>query len=182
MNNSFVPLLLRFLIMVFVLASLAVAVTIFQRTHDLNNSPAQQAGTHMGPGTDSQAICQEQPSTYLAVIVGSIAVVYLLYITWDEFKSKPLGLRKSGDKIRLLFLDPVLFVFSAANLSIAFNTYLDRQWACYHNAPSNQNNQQAAQSVCVFNQDLCDRQKTLSGLLLIVLVFWMLTFAISVLR
>ena len=182
MQNSFILLILRFFILILVLTSMAVSVTIFQRTAILNSSPSHRAGVESGPGSDPQSVCAQQPSTYLAMVVGIIAVIYTLYIAWDEFTSKPLGLRSSSDKVRLLFLDPVLFVFAAANTSIAFNTRLDRQWACYKSAPGNQNNLQAAQTTCVHSKDLCGRQQTLTGLLIIILFLWMATFAISVLR
>ena len=100
----------------------------------------------------------------------------------DEFRSKPLGLRRSSDKMRLLFLDPIFFVFAAANTSIAFNTMLDRQWACYKSSPYDGNNNEVAQSVCIRDGNLCGLQKTLTALLVIVLLLWMVTFAISVLR
>ena len=182
MQNAFVPLGLRVTVMVFVLAALGVGTTIFERTNSVNGSPSRRQGIDVIPGTDDQAVCEQQPSTYMAFIVDSVATLYLFYITWDEYFSKPLGLRRSRDKMRLLFLDLIFIVFSAANLSLAFSTLLDRQWACYQDSPYNSNNQQAAQSVCVNDADLCQRQQTLTGLLLIVLLTWLMTFAVSVLR
>lgn len=182
MQNPFVPLGLRVMVMIFVLCALAVGATIFERTKVVNDSPFNRQSVNLGPSSDDEAVCEQQPSTYMAFIVDSFAILYLFYITWDEYFSKPLGLRRSRDKMRLLFLDLVFIVFSAANLSLAFNTLLDAQWACFKSPASNQLNLQAAQSVCVKDADLCRRQQTLAGVLLIVLVAWLMTFAVSCLR
>lgn len=183
MNNPFVVLLIRLTVIAFVLAALGLGATIYTGTDRLNSSAAARAATSRSASTGHDFVCQQQPSTYMAVIVDSCAVVYLLYITYDEYTSKPLGLRRSRDKLRLLFLDMIFIVFSAATLGIAFNTVTDRQWACYSGSPgSSDNNQQAAQSTCVQDGELCRRQKALCGLLVIALFIWLQTFAISVLR
>ena len=60
------------------------------------------------------------PSTNMAIIVDAVAMVYLLYITYDEYTGKPLGLRPAKAKMRLIFLDLFFIVFDSANLSLAF--------------------------------------------------------------
>ena len=182
MRNPFVPLCLRLIVLMFVLSALANGVTIWRHTTSLNGSPTYRSGVDFGPDSDNSAVCEQQPSTYMAFITNAVAVLYLAYITWDEYFSKPLGLRRSRDKMRLLFLDLIFIVVGAATLSLAFNTLLNRQWACYQNSPQNQNNAAAAQSVCVKSEDLCRRQKALSGLLLVALFAWVLTFAVSISR
>lgn len=186
MNNPFVVLIIRLIVLVFVLAALGVGASIYHRTDALNSSAGARAGTLIDPSTEQNYICEQQPSTYMAFMVDSCAVVYLGYITWDEYRSKPLGLRKTRDKLRLLFLDIVFIIFSSAALALSFNTLTDRQWACYSGGPatngSSSNNQMVAQSTCVHNGDLCRRQKALCGVLLIALFVWLQTFAISVLR
>ena len=99
-------------------------------------------------------------STDMAIIVDVVAMVYLLYITYDEYTGKPLGLRSAKAKMRLIFLDLFFIVFDSANLSLAFEAigYGD----CY--------------------EQICSRQKALASVLLIALIAWLLTFAISVLR
>ena len=96
----------------------------------------------------------------MAIIVDVVAMLYLLYITYDEYTGKPLGLRSAKSKMRLIFLDLFFIVFDSANLSLAFEAigYGD----------------------CV--QQICSRQKALASVLLIALIAWLLTFAISVLR
>ena len=99
-------------------------------------------------------------STDMAIIVDVVAMIYLLYITYDEYTGKPLGLRSAKAKMRLIFLDLFFIVFDSANLSLAFEAidYGD----------------------CV--EQICSWQKALASVLLIALIAWLLTFAISVLR
>ena len=109
---------------------------------------------------------RQTPSTYMAIIVDAVAMVYLLYITYDEYSGKPLGLRSARAKMRLIFLDLFFIVFDSANLSLAFETFRDP--IC--TAPlSNQ-------------AGICARQKGLASVLLIALIAWLLTFSISVMR
>ena len=85
--------------------------------------------------------------------------------------------------MRLLFLDLVFIIFSAANLSLAFNTLTDQQWSCFTGTPSeNNNNEEAARSTCVHSTTLCRRQRGLVSVLLFAEIAWVMTFAISVLR
>ena len=99
------------------------------------------------------------PSTNMAIVVDAVALVYLLYITYDEYSGKPLGLRPAKAKMRLIFLDLFFIVFDSANLSLAF---------------------EAIQGDCI--SQVCTRQKALASVLLIALIAWLLTFSISVMR
>ena len=184
MQNPLVPLLIRLTVLTFVLCGLAVGVTIYRHSNTLNTNPGVRSSTSSGPNSTEDSVCQQQASTYMAFIVDSIAVVYLIYITVDEYTSKPLGLRRSRDKVRLLFLDLFFIVFSSATLSLAMNTLHDFQWACYTEpfTGGDSNNTQVAESTCVYDPDLCRRQRTLCGVLVIALFAWVGTFAISILR
>lgn len=184
MKNPFVPLIIRLFVMAFVLAGLGVGVTILHSTWYLNGNPNLRASTDTAPQTAENYVCEQQASTYMAIIVDSVAVAYLIYTMLDEYLSKPLGLRRSREKIRLLYLDLVFVVFSSANLSLAMDTLHNGQWACYEGRPqsSNNDNAQVAASTCVQNDDLCKRQRALCGVLVIALFAWLVTFAISVLR
>lgn len=188
MRNPFVPLVTRLTVLAFVLAALGLGVNIYRESDELNSSPSALAGVQVPAGqtgAESDAVCKQQPSTYLAFIVDSVAVLYIIYITWDEYFSKPLGLRKTKDKIRLLFLDLLFVILSAANLSLAFNTLTDQQWSCYGGPldnGNNSNNAQAATTTCVQSNTLCERQKGLCAVLLLAEVAWVLTFAISIFR
>ena len=96
----------------------------------------------------------------MAIIVDAIAMAYLVYITYDEYSGKPLGLRSAKAKMRLIFLDLFFIVFDSANLSLAFETLSD-------NRP------------CA---EVCGKQEALASVLLIALIAWLLTFSISVMR
>lgn len=103
----------------------------------------------------------------MAIIVDAIALVYLFYITYDEYSGKPLGLRSAKAKMRLIFLDLFFIVFDSANLSLAFGAVLDSDAACDQGA---------------LNPGICQRQTGLASVLLIALIAWLLTFSVSVLR
>jgi hypothetical protein len=185
MRNPFIPLFTRLTVLFFCTAALALGAWIYHASHLLNMSPAVTSGVVTTSSTDTESyICKQQASTYLAVIVDSFAVCYLFYITWDEYFSKPLGLRSTHAKLRLLFLDLLFIVFSAANLSLAFSTLTDQQWACYagDGVTTNNNNIEAATSTCVYSEELCKRQRALCGILLVANFAWVGAFVISVLR
>lgn len=185
LRNPFIPLIVRLLVLSFVLAALGLGAYIYRFSAALNASPDLRASASPTPGaTTPSYICRQQPSTYMAFIVCALAVLYLLYITWDEYFSKPLGLRDTRAKMRLLFLDLLFIVFSAADLALAFNTLTDVQWACYagDGAGGNSLSVDVAQSTCVYSGVLCARQKALCAMLMIALATWTLTFVISVSR
>ncbi|KAL9020183.1 MAG: hypothetical protein Q9185_002553 [Variospora sp. 1 TL-2023] len=150
MRSPMIPLVLRSIVWIFSLIALAVAASI----HHLTNR---------------DHVLSNIASTEMAIIVDAIALIYLLYITYDEYSGKPLGLRSAGAKMRLIFLDLFFIVFDSANLSLAFEA-----------GPKT--------GICGLgverarNGPLCRRQNALSSVLLIALLAWLLTFAISVLR
>ncbi|EEQ86989.1 uncharacterized protein BDCG_02109 [Blastomyces dermatitidis ER-3] len=154
LRSPIVPLLIRLTVFIFSVVALALGGSIRYYATKYNHS--------QGPSSD------------MAIIVDSIALVYLVYITYDEYTGKPLGLRPAKAKLRLLFLDLIFIVFASANLSLAFESLSDIQSAC-----------RAGEVDGIFdprNGLLCDRQKTLASVLLVVLIAWLTTFAISVLR
>lgn len=146
-RSPMIPLVLRSIVWVFSLVALAVATSIYQLTN----------------GADGKS---NTASTKMAIIVDAIALAYLIYITYDEYSGKPLGLRSARAKMRLIFLDLFFIVFDSANLSLAFEAV--------HNA-----------GICKPQSEvgrICRRQNALASVLLIALVAWLLTFSISVLR
>lgn len=106
-------------------------------------------------------------SPFMAIIVDAIALVYILYITYDEYSGKPLGLRSARAKMRLLFLDLFFIVFDSANLSLAFEAVSHSNSDCKKG---------------ILTKELCRSQKALASVLLIALISWLLTFSISVFR
>lgn len=77
LKNPFVPLAFRLTVLAFAAASLGVAATIYQAVAQVNND------------NDAENQCASRASTYMAIIVGSIAIPYVGYLTWDEYMSKP---------------------------------------------------------------------------------------------
>ena len=101
-------------------------------------------------------------SMMMATVVDGFALFYLIGITYDEYTGKPLGLRSATAKMRLIFLDLLFIVCDSANLCLALEAVAHLEPGCVE----------------------CDPHwlKALAAVLLIALVSWILTFAISVLR
>jgi hypothetical protein len=66
----------------------------------------------------------------MAIVVDVVAIPYILYITWDEYTGKPLGLRSPKAKIRLVLLDLFFIIFESANLALAFAALTDNNGSC----------------------------------------------------
>jgi len=75
LKNPYVPLVFRLLVLTFTLAGLGLGARVY---HEANRI-TRVAGVN----------CNKRASTYMAIILDSIAVPYICYITWDEYLSKP---------------------------------------------------------------------------------------------
>ncbi|KAF9884128.1 hypothetical protein FE257_002249 [Aspergillus nanangensis] len=154
LKSPLVPLIFRLTVWCFSLSALALGGSI----QHLSGEFAHPQG----------------PSALMAIIVDAVALVYLIYITWDEYTAKPLGLRSPSAKARLVLLDIFFIVFDSANLSLAFESLSTVSGAC----TLGEINQELAPK----NDAICDRQIALACVLLIALLAWLTTFSISVLR
>ncbi|KAJ5361420.1 hypothetical protein N7541_002264 [Penicillium brevicompactum] len=154
LRSPLVPLILRMTVWCFSLSALALGGSIQHLANE---------GHH-----------PQGPSALMAIIVDAVALVYLLYITFDEYTSKPLGLRSPSAKARLLLLDIFFIVFDAANLSLAFASLSEVTGSCTE--------AEVNQVVDPRNDHICVRQKALASVLLVALLAWLMTFSISVLR
>lgn len=105
----------------------------------------------------------------MAIAVDCVAIPYILYITWDEYTGKPLGLRSPKAKIRLVLLDLFFIIFESANLALAFAALTEKDGSC-------------TTTVNGANTIICSRVKALCGILMIALIAWSLTFAVSIFR
>lgn len=114
------------------------------------------------------------PSALMAVIIDAVAMVYILYITYDEYTGKPLGLRPAKAKLRIILLDLFFIVFQSANLSLAFQSLSDQDGACRPGDTGEASDKTDA--------DVCRKQKALASVLLIALIAWLNTFCVSILR
>ena len=155
LRNPIIPMIIRLNVWSYSAVALALAASI----HHI---------------TDKTGGINPTPSTDMAIIVDAVAMVYLLFITWDEYSGKPLGLRPAKAKMRLIFLDLFFIVFDSANLSLAFEAIRSKDDCKISSTKADQH---------AVNSDIvCDRQRALASVLLIALIAWLLTFAISVLR
>lgn len=105
----------------------------------------------------------------MAIVVDVVAIPYILYVTWDEYTGKPLGLRSPKAKIRLVLLDLFFIIFESANLALAFAALTDDNGSC----PVGLNGS---------NFIVCRRVKALCGILMSALLAWSSTFAVSIFR
>jgi hypothetical protein len=77
LKNAFVPLVFRLTVLAFSVASLGIAGSSFNAIKRVNsdNDPFNQ--------------CVPRASTYMAIVIGSVAIPYVGYVTWDEYMAKP---------------------------------------------------------------------------------------------
>ena len=147
LRNPFVPLAFRLTVLSFSIAALAIGGSI----HHLSYK------NHLRQG----------PSAELAIIVDAIAILYIMYVTNDEYRSKPLGLRRARAKVRIVLLDLVFICFQSANLSLAFQSLSNSGQACKGEKT---------------NVGICNRQRALASVILVALVAWLTTFTVSIFR
>lgn len=116
----------------------------------------------------------------MAIIVDVVALIYLIYIMYDEYSGKPLGLRSPKAKMRLIMFDLLFIIFDSANLSLAFDTLFDVRWSCRSVASSADFKDGLDISRAV--DPICDRQRALAAFLFLALCAWVSTFTVSVFR
>ena len=145
LRNPVIPLIFRLLVMVFSAIALGLGANI-----------TKNLGVYYPK-------CSKT-SPLMAIGVDAVAIVYLVMITYDEYRGQPLGLRSAKTKVRLIMFDLFFIVFDSANLSLAFEGL----------GPFS--------STCSVNQDVTDKQIALASVLLVALLAWLITFAISILR
>ena len=161
LKNPMIPLVFRSIVWTFSLVALGLAGSIYHRTNK------------------DDVILSNTASTYMAIVVDAIALIYILYITYDEYTGKPLGLRSARAKMRLIFLDLIFIVFDSANLSLAYEGLITQGSGAVCSECSGT---KCSDSAITDQQEICSRQKGLASVLLIALIAWLLTFSISVLR
>lgn len=76
LRNPVIPLIFRSIVFMFSAVALALAGSIYHFTNTVSDQKLHNT-----------------PSTDMAIAVDAIALVYILYITYDEYTGKPLGLR-----------------------------------------------------------------------------------------
>ena len=166
LNNPHVPLALRAINFILSVIALAVACNLFIKSQDAL------------PGVN------QEPSTIMAVCCQTTALVYLVYMIYDEYNGKPLGLREAQSKMRLMMLDLFFIIFSSANLSLAFYTMYDPLRFCHADSPTTTHTDADGSSTMLlaYNGSICSRQHVLATFLFLSLVSWVITFIISIFR
>jgi hypothetical protein len=147
LRNPVIPLVIRMVVLTFSLTAMGLGAWI------LRYSPRSST--------------MDEASPKMAVSTNCFAVLYTLYITYDEYAGKPLGLRSANAKMRLIFLDLIFIVFGSANLSLALELVAENY---------------GSGDVRCGAFAICGRQEALAGMLFMVLFAWLMTFSISVLR
>lgn len=177
MRNPFVPLAFRAVVILFAALAMGLGASIFHENNLIircieqpENQRTPDCMTRVGQG---HITYDQDPSALMAIIVDAVAIVYSIYITYDEYFSKPLGLRPPAAKVRLVLLDLFFIVFQSANLSLAFNSLSFDRGPCKEGTESGTTRR---------FDNVCDRAESLSSVLLVSLFAWLLTFSISILR
>jgi hypothetical protein len=147
--HPLVPLMFRLIVLTTSIIALGVSASV----HHLSNN----------------YIYSQSPSTTMAIVVDVVAIPYILYVTWDEYTGKPLGLRSPKAKIRLVLVDLWFIIFESANLALAFGALTDNDGSC-------QTGENGSNAI------VCDRVKALCGILMVALIAWSLTFSVSIFR
>lgn len=163
LNGPYVPVTLRAINFILSVIALSLACSVFIKSHTARPAVTQQA------------------STIMALCCQTTALVYLVYITYDEYAGKPLGLRDAKAKIRLIMLDLLFIIFSSANLSLAFNTLYDSLWLCQADRDDFDFISQSSLYI-PYNHSICTRQRGLASFIFLSLVSWVITFTISIFR
>lgn len=174
MRNPFIPLGFRLLVITFAAIAMGLGASIWHENRIISECIAQPQGRRSrfcgGLVGQGGVVYSRDPSALMTIIVDAVSIIYSIYITYDEYFSKPLGLRSPAAKLRLVLLDLFFIVFQAATISLVFNSL------------------HVAYGPCKFGQGslryerVCTRANALSAMLLISLLAWMMTFSVSILR
>lgn len=145
LRHPLAQLVFRLLVLGSTISSLAASTSLYR------DAPWASSVSKEGGAERNQII--------MATIVDCIAIPYILYMTWDDFAGKPLGLRPPVQKITLTLFDLFFIIWKSASTALAFQTLEIRSDA-----------------------DTQALATGLAALLLVGLISWVANFTISVLR
>jgi hypothetical protein len=142
-QHPFVPLLLRLTVLLTSVIALALSARIFETEGSENSSERTQA--------------------IVAIVVDTLAIPYIGYMTWDEYTGKPLGLRPATQKISLVLMDLFFIIFKSSSTTLAFESLVYHTYA---------------------DEDMRARAyaRALAAFQTVGLISWTLTFTIQVFR
>ncbi|KAL1895375.1 hypothetical protein Cpir12675_003236 [Ceratocystis pirilliformis] len=153
-GHSMVPLCCRLMALCSSIISLAIAVRIFRVSGEI------QASTQ---ASRSQSL--------VVIIVDTIAVPWICYMTYDEYTGKPLGLRSPTHKVLLILSDLIFIIFKSASTSLAFEYLV-----------SHANEPDVNGYMDPKGPELLRLSKSLAAFVVIGLIAWTLTLVINILR
>lgn len=145
LRHPLVPLIFRLTVLLTSILALALSARIFEFEN----------GEREGPPSS------ERTQSIVAIVVDTVAVPYIGYMTWDEYTGKPLGLRPATQKISLVLMDLFFIIFKSASTTLAMEALV------YHNA-----------------QDLQVRRYSmaLAAFQTVSLIAWSMNFTVNVFR
>ncbi|KAI0890224.1 uncharacterized protein GGS22DRAFT_150273 [Annulohypoxylon maeteangense] len=157
LRHPIAPLIFRLIVLITSIAALALACNIFQRNQD--------------PEISVENIPETSQAT-VAIVIDVVAIPYILYMTWDEYTGKPLGLRAPAQKISLTLLDLVFIVLKSSSTALAFEALV------YHSGDglSTDSSWEGMEDASLH------LARGLAALTLVGLIAWILNFTINVFR
>ncbi|KAK0712257.1 hypothetical protein B0T21DRAFT_376275 [Apiosordaria backusii] len=122
LQHPLVPLAFRLTVLLTSIVALALSAKIYQIETN-----------------EEETNTSERTQSIVAIVVDTVAVPYIGYMTWDEYTGKPLGLRPATQKISLVLMDLFFIIFKSASTTLAFEALvfhnsLDRQVSQYSQA------------------------------------------------
>ncbi|KAK3687262.1 hypothetical protein B0T22DRAFT_123717 [Podospora appendiculata] len=144
LRHPLVPTAFRLTVLLTSIMALALSVRIFEIERTENNSNSS-----------------ERTQSIVAIVVDTLAIPYIGYMTWDEFKGKPLGLRRPTQKISLVLMDLFFIIFKSASTALAFEALV------YHNSQ---------------DREVRQYSQALAAFQTVGLISWTLTFTVNVFR
>jgi hypothetical protein len=144
LRHPLVPLAFRLTVLLTSIIAMALAVKIYQTEH-----------------RDGIQHSSELTQSIVAIVVDTVAIPYIGYMTWDEYTGKPLGLRAATQKIALVLMDLFFIIFKSASTALAFEALV------YHNSNDRQT-REYSQALAAFQ--------------IIGLISWSFTLSVSVFR
>lgn len=144
LTHPLVPLAFRLTVLLTSIVALALSAKIFQIEDNEENTNTSER---------TQAI--------VAVVVDTVAIPYIGYMTWDEYTGKPLGLRRATQKISLVMMDLFFIIFKSASTTLAFEALV------YHNS---------------LDRQVGEYSQALAAFQTISLISWSFTLAVNVFR
>ena len=142
-QHPMVPLLFRLIVLVTSIIALSLSAKIFVLESENSNGSA------------------ERIESLVAIVVDSLSVPYIGYMTWDEYTGQPLGLRSASQKASLVLMDLFFIILKASTTTLAFEALV------YHK----------------HRDDITlGRSKALAAFMFVGLASWSFSFTVNVFR